>query len=426
MCFSFIGAGALPREQASAPLTAQAAGGVQAGLRKNGAEVTSVSTLNLYDVVTFGRYPQGAYGEFVDIEWIVIGFDGDNRVKLMSRYALDTHTYHDSKEMVSWTSSALYIWLNSSFRANAFNQEEQSFLSGDISVPSVEEAKALPSTYRKCFSTAYAIGQGGDAIRCIWWLNDKTVRIEREDDQGDKKYYCFASVVNDSGEVAPGAIQANFHGKVIRPTIIVDLNPNAAQERDSALVHRNGKGIFSAYDLRMNDIITFGRYTQSPYAAPTDIEWIVVGFDGNRVKLVSKYGLDSKRYNESHSMVTWTSSTLYSWLNYTFKFMAFNSIEQQLLANDVTLPNVMDAESLSVANRPCVPTAFAVASGVSDKQCIWWLSEPTDQVKYRNNTRGWCASAVKDNGEIARVAYQINFDGKAVRPMIVLDFSKLY
>ena len=422
MSFSFIGAAAPSREQAPA----QAGGGVLSGLKKNGSELSSASSLSMYDVVTFGRYPQGAYGEVQDIEWIVTGFDGNNRVKLMSLYALDTHRFHDTENIVSWTSTSLYLWLNSAFRANAFSQAELALVSGGVSIPSVEEAEMLPSQYLPCYSTAYAISQGADPVRNYWWLNNGAVKKEKTDTNNKKHYIAYASVVNEKGRIAKGSVQINFNGKGIRPTITVDLNPNAAQESASALILRNGRAVRSVYDLGINDTVTFGRYTQSPYASPAPIEWIVAGFDGGRVKLIAKYGLDSKRYNETHAMVTWTSSTLYSWLNNSFKSVAFNPAEQNLLVSGVTLPGVMEAESLPVQYRICLPTAYALANGVLTKQCFWWLSEPTLAKQYKGSkAKGWCGSAVTDDGKVVQAGYQINYDGKAVRPMVIVDLSRL-
>ncbi len=420
MCFSFLGAAARPAEADS--LSQQPA---LAALKKNGTDVVSASSLSMFDTVTFGRYPQGTYGESADIEWLVVGFDGNNRVKLLSRYGLDSRQFHETEDAVSWTSTTLYVWLNSTFKYNAFAYDEQSLIA-DISIPTVEEARALPVEYRRCYSTSYAIAQGADPMSCRWWLSDQGRRIEQVDYWGEKQYYYCASVVNEYGEVVPAMYQANFHHKVVRPLVLVDLNNGAADQRKSALVQRRGAAIRSASDLNLYDTITFGRYTQSPYAAPAPIEWIVVGFEGGRVKLIAKYGLDTKRYHDTHSMVTWTGSTLYSWLNNSFKYVAFTSAEQDLLVNGVTLPGVMDAESLPLIYRGTLPTASALAGGMNRKQCIWWLSEPTQQITYQaSGGKGWCASAVKENGEDVRAGYQINYEGKAIRPMILLDLTKL-
>ena len=418
VCFSFLGAVRMPQQE-------EIASAVQSSLKKNGMDVTSTASLSMYDVVTVGRYPQGIYGQSEDIEWIVIGFDGNERVKLLSRYALDVQQYNDNAKLISWTSSTLYQWLNAVFKMNAFNAEERSLLATDVTLLSMEDAQTLSAGFLRCDPTAYAVSLGANPTRCMWWLSNHAIRREITDYYGDTEYYSYATVVNENGVIAHGMLQSNFK-KSVRPVIYLDLNSDAPAARESALVLRRGMPMASVYDLNLFDTVTFGRYGQAVYADPTPIEWIVIGFDGNQVKLLAKYGLDGKRYNDIHAAVTWKTSTLYSWLNNSFKYSAFTADEQALLADGVTLLTAFEAEGLPAAYRTCEPTAVAIANGVNYKRSIWWLSEPTQAVQYKNsNNRGWCASAVSDSGEVQKMAYQISYDGKVVRPVIVLDFSKL-
>lgn len=410
MCVSFVGAGR--PQAASAEVTL-------ASLKRDGTEVTSADSLNLYDVVTYGQYPQGANGQSADIEWIVVGFDGENRVKLLSRYCLDTCPFNSDVPKVSWTSTTLYSWLNTAFKAAAFSSEEQERVSY-ISIPTVQEARDLPLSWRRCFSTPYAISQGADPVSCIWWLSDQGKRIERTDKDGDKHYYFCASVVNGRGEIMPGGYQANYAGKAVRPLIILDLNT----DRPSSPLQRRGAAVRTASDLALYDTVTFGTYSQTANGDPIQIEWIVAGVEGDKVKLISLYGLDSKRYNETHTMITWQTSTLYAWLNDGFMAAAFSAAERDLLTGDVTLPNVSDARALPRAYQSCTATAYAIANGVGKKNCIWWLSDPTRAVTVNGNVL-WCASAVQESCEINEAAYKITLSLKAVRPMIEVDLSKL-
>ena len=63
LCAGFIGAA--PRQEAAGPAASQTDVSL-ASLKRNGTEVTSASSLSLYDVVTFGKYPQSAYGQSAD------------------------------------------------------------------------------------------------------------------------------------------------------------------------------------------------------------------------------------------------------------------------------------------------------------------------------------------------------------------------
>ena len=394
--------------------------------KKNGVCVTGDNELSMYDLVTFGSYPQGANGETQEIEWIVVGFDGKNRIKLLSLYALDTQKYHDVSDLVAWTSTSLYDWLNRFFKRNAFSQEEQKLLATDVTIPSVSEANDLPNQYRQCFSTPYAVAAGGNPTRCIWWLSDGAKRIQDYDDEGNVKHFCYASVVNERGQTAPGAIQTNFSGKVVRPLIILDLNENAAQERATAVLQRRGSVIRSISDLNLYDTVTFGRYAQFANGDASTIEWIVTGFNGNEVKLLSKCGLEVDKYHNANAMVTWKSSSLYDWLNGSFEASAFSPEEKQLLVGDVTIPTAAEAAALPSFCRVCLLTAHSYSDEMRKRQYIWWLSDPTDGIQIPGSSaRSWCASAVSSEGTVLKTSYQVNYGNKMVRPMITLDLSKL-
>ena len=88
-------------------------------------------------------------------------------------------------------------------------------------------------------------------------------------------------------------------------------------------------------NLKKGDMIRIGRYPQKkdPSAAAEPIEWIILETDGKSAKLLSRYGLTAKAYNEDgYWPVTWESSTLRKWLNSEFLNSAFTDEDQQRLA----------------------------------------------------------------------------------------------
>ncbi len=426
LCIGSAGGALASQEATPAQLSASTAAQDGAALKKDGVELSSADSLALYDVVTFGRYRQDTSNdEPSDIEWIVIGFDGDDRVKLLSRYALDSHRFQDPANAVSWTSTSLYLWLNGAFKASAFTEEEQALLATGVSVPSVDEAKELPVSIRQCSSTPYA-RKAGAGQRCVWWLNDHGARSLETDDEGEKISVFYASAADHAGEIITGLFRADRKGIAVRPMILVDMDPDAAQRRESAVMLRRGVPIGSASELELYDVITFGRYVQAPDTAPDKIEWLVMGIDGEQVKLMSKYCLDMRRYHDVHDEVTWESSHLYAWLNDGFKNAAFSPDEQAMLADGVTLPDAAEAEDMPVIYRGTASTAYAIDQGAGKKNCIWWLSGPTEHSNYWNSSNlGWFASAVNESGEILKLGYRIDYGGKAIRPTITVDLSKL-
>ena len=438
LCFGFVST------------TSAVSSPIASGIQRYGKALTSTDGLNLYDVVTFGNYPQSTYGDSAEIEWYVIGING-NKVRLLSRYALDSRQYHDRNSTVTWQGSTLYNWLNGTFKSTAFTAEEQQRLVGSVSLPSVSEAEGLPTYIRACQSTAYAIAQGANPNRCIWWLSSFSGTYEIYGDHywWDYGWYydtraanCSSAVI-ETGEIYYAGFQVNYNGKTVRPTIVVDTGDSGAsgasnqeqttqQGTDSygqSLVYKNNVAVTSTASLRVNDIVTFGSYPQNKYGDPASIEWIVISIDGNRAKLLSRYALDSRQYHDRNSTVTWQGSTLYNWLNNTFKSTAFTTEEQQMLSMPVSLPSVKEAQDMSNELRICQSTPYAIAQGANENRCIWWLSSFSGEYQIRTGWWWWsdtrsanCASAVKEDGSIAQSGYQVDYHGKTVRPMIVIGF----
>ena len=89
-------------------------------------------------------------------------------------------------------------------------------------------------------------------------------------------------------------------------------------------------GISGITPAAAGEIITFGMYEQDNNTAngSEPIEWIVLDNQGDRMLVISRYGLDYKIYNETGEAVTWETCTLRSWLNSEFYNTAFNDSEK--------------------------------------------------------------------------------------------------
>ena len=91
------------------------------------------------------------------------------------------------------------------------------------------------------------------------------------------------------------------------------------------------------------DYVSFGRYEQDGDSSngPEEIEWLVLEVKDTQVLLISRYGLDARKYNSEHKNVTWEECTLRSWLNGTFLNNAFTETEQA----EILLTNVDNSKS---------------------------------------------------------------------------------
>ena len=82
-------------------------------------------------------------------------------------------------------------------------------------------------------------------------------------------------------------------------------------------------------NVQQGDIVTFGRYEQDGDLSngPEDIEWYVVGREGDRALVLSKYILDCMVYDAGGDEVSWEDAGLRDWLRGEFFTEAFTTDE---------------------------------------------------------------------------------------------------
>ena len=154
------------------------------------------------DTVLFGTYEQDndiSNGR-EDIEWRVLE-TSDNKILVISEYALDCQQYNREDKSVTWEKCTLRKWLNESFVNESFSAEEQKMIAktmitadanpkystdpgkdttDKVFLLSIMEAdKYFGYDNKMCVPTKYAIKNGAytsssykkdDAATCWWWL----------------------------------------------------------------------------------------------------------------------------------------------------------------------------------------------------------------------------------------------------------------
>lgn len=194
--------------------------------------------------VTYGTYPQTRAGnDSTPIEWLVLAREGDKAL-LISRYALDCMQYNTSKASVTWETSTMRTWLNSTFINKAFSTAEQkavvtSKVTADknpsystspgkdtqdkVFLLSITEAQKYfkNNDARMCVPTDYAIAQGVYTISsykaegratCWWWLRSPGCRSN------------YAALVYGGGGFGSDGNIVNFDDEGARPALWIDLN----------------------------------------------------------------------------------------------------------------------------------------------------------------------------------------------------------
>lgn len=171
-----------------------------------------------------------------DIEWLVLARE-ENRVLVISRYALDAKPYNEELESVTWETCSLRKWLNESFLAEAFSDVEQEMIQSvtvtadpnpdydtepgndtvdKVFLLSISEAKLYLDSddKRKCIPTAYAIDNGAYASYDAtgwWWLRSP----------GSKSF--SAACVDYVGDVYESGNFVSLSSVSVRPALWLNL-----------------------------------------------------------------------------------------------------------------------------------------------------------------------------------------------------------
>ncbi len=91
--------------------------------------------------------------------------------------------------------------------------------------------------------------------------------------------------------------------------------------------------------IEIGSVIVLGNYEQDNNIenGKEPIEWIILENNNNQCLVVSKYLLDSKRYHDEDTFVTWENCDLRAWLNESFYQEAFGTEDMKhILVSDIT------------------------------------------------------------------------------------------
>lgn len=199
-------------------------------------------------------------------------------------------------------------------------------------------------------------------------------------------------------------------------------------------------------DSEKKDYLLFGKYLYGAEKSKNPIKWIILEkYNDGTALLISKYGLDVRKYNNFSEDVTWETCSLRNWLNNDFYNTAFNEYEKQeiITANIVNDDNVefgtdggnntednvfllsiaeearlIDAE---IMKTEVTPYAKAKAEGKEpawtndDGYCWWWLRSPGCRLD--------TAASIFAGDFVETDGYPVNFKNGAVRACIRVSLT---
>ncbi|MBQ6342108.1 MAG: hypothetical protein IJI41_03175 [Anaerolineaceae bacterium] len=457
--------------------------------------------LDIGDIFYFGKYEQD--NDFSNgkepIEWIVLS-KNSGLMLVISKYGLDTKTYNNTFTDLTWETCTLRTWLNEEFINTVFTSDEKTMIwpitlnnpnnpeygtnggnktEDRVFLLSIEEIiKYLPTTEeRSCQVTPYAKSNGATVI---YQNNDPTnFTIWLLRSPGHSPYYA-ACVMSTQDHFSKNCeLDVHEHGGSIRPAMWlktssnVDGNEMTANDYNSTknswtitpkinnptslndsikseLVFPNDNIIVTetiqnySY-IKIGDTITFGSYEQdgNKNNGTEGIEWIVLSLNNGKALLLSKYGLDSRKYNDEYGNLTWEKCSLRSWLNNDFYSTAFTETEQDRISNTYTntpstthvrqednyfytvsggnptydrifLLSIDEVNSFFPNNpndRLCYVTNYSKLQNVAASDLgtsWWWLRSP--------GFWGTHAAFVGATGYLEPDGWEVNYEQGAVRP----------
>ncbi len=196
-------------------------------------------------------------------------------------------------------------------------------------------------------------------------------------------------------------------------------------------------------NIKLGDYVKFGVYEQDNNTSngKEEIEWLVLDIQDGKALVISKYGLDCKKFNETQTNITWEKCTLRKWLNNDFINTAFSAEEKAVIPTVTvsadknpaykTNPGNATQDKVFVLSIPeankyfssnhlvklCKPTEYANAWGVYEGTggyCYWWLRTPgNSQSDISNVTYAGNVNAYGDGVK----------SGLAVRPVMWIDLN---
>ena len=178
-------------------------------------------------------------------------------------------------------------------------------------------------------------------------------------------------------------------------------------------------------NAKVGDYVKFGNYPQTADGGSLPIEWQVLARENNKMLVISKYGIEARRFDSSSN--NWENSEIRQWLNGEFYNKAFNANEKKLIKGSSIFENLFgrvdkvfllskeEAEKYFANNeaRMCNPYYVRKINGFWTFYEWWWLRSPSP--KYSDYVY-----FVDDFGDFNEHCY-VNCDNVVARPALWIN-----
>ena len=172
-------------------------------------------------------------------------------------------------------------------------------------------------------------------------------------------------------------------------TQVIPQKQQVQQKQQIKPVHQS----VSFKNAKVGDYVKFGNYPQIVDGGSLPIEWQVLARENNKMLVISKYGLEARRFDSSSN--NWEDSEIRQWLNGEFYNRAFTEQEKKLIKGSSFFENLFggvvdkvfllskeEAEKYFANDdaRRCKATDYAKNNGaydvVGNGYSWWWLRSP--------------------------------------------------
>ena len=262
---------------------------------------------------------------------------------------------------------------------------------GDLAFAGCESLNSLliPKTVTKIGSRAFA---NCKSLESILIPNSVTNIVDQEAFGGCVKLQQFTLPTRFT-------IFKDYVNKQIDLTTKVKVQQQSQQVLTSKQVsrHQSSSSSNPFVTAKVGDVVKFGNYPQTANGGIQPIEWQVLSKENNKMLVISKYGLETKRFDSSSNVCE--NSEIRSWLNGEFynkaftyqekKYINFSNLSDVGTTDNIFLLSKEEAEKYFADNytRRCKATDYAVKNGayVDDGSIFsngkgysfWWLRSPS-------------------------------------------------
>ena len=154
----------------------------------------------------------------------------------------------------------------------------------------------------------------------------------------------------------------------------IDLTSNVKVQNTQPKVQTSSQVSSNPFkNARIGDYVKFGSYPQTSNGQVQPIEWQVLSIENGKMLVISRYGLDAKRFDPSSNV--WKNSEIRKWLNGDFYNKAFTDQEKKYI-NLSNLSDVGTSDNVFLLSegeakkyfaddtaRQCKATEYAVKNG---------------------------------------------------------------